>query len=107
MTTKRLSVQGLRELVKEEFSRARGRRPLREDASAFDWESPAGASVSDAIRELAAAVIDYHVGDDIENQDEFMPEVHNDILACVEKISNEYDWGQGLEDQSAVDRGVY
>lgn len=89
---KRLTAAGLRALIREEIGNRTRRRSLREGASSFDWESPAGVSVEDAIRELSAAVIDYHLGDDIENQDQFMPDVHNDILACVEKIASSYEW---------------
>lgn len=61
MTTKRLTAQGLRELVKEEFSRIRGRRALREGAGGWSHdlaeaiESVAELIVSELVQQGAAS----------------------------------------------------
>lgn len=107
----KLTATGLRTLIREEASRVRRRRGLAEESKypAQPWLTE---EIEEAIDVLTGACLDAIFDeDDLEGHDNAHPEVHNDILACVEKIFSEYgdpDAGdQGLEDQSAVDRGQY
>ena len=99
----RLTKKQLARLVREEMLRRRG-RPLREAASAsgIDWESEKGRAIGEAAQSLAFAVIEYFVDEDgADRFDSYVPEVNNDIVACVEKVAAEYDWEGDAEDDGS------
>lgn len=81
---KKLNAAGLRALIREEASHVRRRRRLRE----ADMQNT--PDVEEAIEELTGVLLDQLFPDDIDSHDGAHPEVHNAIMACVDKILAEY-----------------
>jgi len=101
----KLTATGLRTLIREEASRVRRRRTLHEiKGSEIDWESPEGEEINDAIENLTGILLDMIYGENISDHDGAHPDVHNDIVACVEKIFDEYGYPES--DDAFTDLGV-
>ena len=95
----KLTATGLRTLIREEAKRVRSRRALHEiSIEDIDWESAEGKHLDDAIETLTGTVLDMIYGENISDHDGAHPEVHNDILACVEKIFSEYGYPPDSDD---------
>jgi hypothetical protein len=96
-STRRVTPEGLRSIIQRELMELRRisvGRSLNESAGAsIDWNSESGAAIEDAIQGLTFAIIEHFVGgDDPGETDSYVSEVHNDIVAAVEKMVGKYSW---------------
>jgi hypothetical protein len=99
----KLTATGLRTLIREEASRVRRRRGLAEE-SKYPGQPWLTDDVEEAVETLVGACLDEIYGDNVEEHDAAHSEVHNDIMACVEKIFSEY--GPEDEEDAFTDPGV-